>query len=113
MFALIVSYHARSEQYIFDNIEDANAQMQAIESKIGKKWYGKNGDEENPTYRFKFKLGEATLCLEKIESVAVLSDAEAQALADLEVDRKVDRHIRMRVREKTAMNNAGLAEAGE
>jgi hypothetical protein len=110
MHALFIRYHARQEQYFFADGDEAAKQMAVIESKIGKKWYGKNGDDETPTYRFSSATGEAAVCLEKIESVSITDLEKDDEFADQIENMKLSAHIRAKIKLKNAYNNAGLEE---
>lgn len=109
MFVLSVRYHAREETYVFESKESAHDQLAAIEPKLGKKWYGRNGDDEAPTHILKCPAGEYAICLEKVESVGVTDCAAHRSLDDVLFDEQVAQHARRKVTLRKAELEAGLS----
>jgi len=109
MHMLYVRYHAREEGYAFTSSEDAYSALSALNSKIGKRWYGKNGDDENPTHVIRTPSGEAAICLEKVESVSVVDLDKDTALAEELFQRSLKVSTQRKANLRKAELEAGLS----
>ncbi len=105
MFSLEIGCHATIHRVLFPTIEEAQAQLDLIQPKIGQHFYGKDGELEH-SHTIKSPAGDVVVAIDKVEVVRVLDVMKHNDMARDFQDAEIDRQAELEIRRNKALLKA-------
>jgi hypothetical protein len=105
MFTLEIGCHATTHRAIFPTLEEAQAQLDLLQPKIGHRFYGKNAETEH-SHTIKCPTGDVVVALEKVEVARIVDLVKFAEMATPFREIEMDKDTALEVRRHKALLRA-------